>query len=128
MVSKNTRTRLINRNGKKVRTHRWLFEQHIGRKLLPSEQVHHINGNPLDNHIKNLEILDVKTHMCLHKQKYPDIKVCCVCGNEFIVNPRKRKRNKCCSFECAQSMRMTGLRKFNVRNSLQKLSKKKRQM
>lgn len=108
-IRKGTRTRLIWREGKKVRAHRWIIEQKIGRKLLPNEQVHHINGDPLDNRIENLTILSPKEHMCLHKQIYPDKKICTVCGNGFQPNPRKRKRQKCCSSGCAQSIRLAAM-------------------
>jgi hypothetical protein len=43
-------------NGKSVLAHRMIMEEHIGRKLLSSENVHHINGNTLDNSIDNLEL------------------------------------------------------------------------
>lgn len=95
-----TRSRLIWRNGKKVRAHRWIMEQHLGRPLQPDEQVHHVNGNPLDNRIENLQVLSAKAHMRLHKQIYSDMKVCVNCGKEYQVNPRKRKRQKICSQEC----------------------------
>ncbi len=106
MLSKHTRTRLIWRDGKKVRAHRWIMEQHVNRKLLPNEHVHHKNGDPLDNRMENLQILLINAHMRLHKQRYPDTKCCVNCGQEFAANPRKRRRHKCCSKECAQTIRV----------------------
>ena len=99
-LSKHTRTRLIWRNGKKVRAHRWIMEQELGRPLLPNEHVHHMNGNPLDNRIENLVVMvrgEHEAHHAKEKQRYPDEKNCALCGSVFTVNPRKRNRNKCCS-------------------------------
>ncbi len=89
------------------------MEQHLGRKLLASEEVHHINKNPLDNRLENLVVMGRQDHISLHakeKQKYPDEKECAACGKKFKVRARKRKRNKCCSHECAQSMRVNACR------------------
>lgn len=36
--------------------HRLVMEQHLGRYLLPTEVVHHIDGNPRNNDISNLRL------------------------------------------------------------------------
>lgn len=41
----------------RVKEHRYVMEQHIGRKLLSNEDVHHKDGNKQNNHISNLEII-----------------------------------------------------------------------
>jgi hypothetical protein len=39
------------------------MEDYLGRKLLPEETVHHINGDGTDNRIKNLELWS-SSHPC----------------------------------------------------------------
>lgn len=52
-------------NGKQVREHRFVMEQHIGRKLESWEHVHHIDGNHLNNDINNLQVLSNSEHQKL---------------------------------------------------------------
>ena len=49
-------------DGQRVTYHRHLMEQHIGRKLSPSEIVHHIDGNKHNNVIDNLEVRNTREH------------------------------------------------------------------
>jgi hypothetical protein len=56
---------VIRVNGKQVREHRYVMEQHLGRKLDKHEHVHHINGNAIDNRIENLQVLTNSEHQKL---------------------------------------------------------------
>lgn len=53
-------------DGRKIAFHRWVMEQHEGRRLTSSEVVHHLDGNPMNNDPANLTILTRAEHMRLH--------------------------------------------------------------
>lgn len=48
--------RIVSINGIQLPEHRHVMEQALGRKLLPEETVHHVNGLRTDNRLENLEL------------------------------------------------------------------------
>ena len=54
------------RDGTTGQIHRLIMENHVGRKLSYNECVHHKDGNPRNNEISNLEIVDRAEHIRHH--------------------------------------------------------------
>ena len=52
---------------KRIFEHRFVMENHLGRKLKHGEVVHHLNGLPSDNRIENLVVCKTAGH---HRAKY----------------------------------------------------------
>lgn len=54
-------------NNEQIKLHRYLMEVKLGRKLLPTEIVHHKDFNKINNSIDNLEILTRSEHNKIHR-------------------------------------------------------------
>ena len=100
-------------NGKKktVSYPKYLMEVHLGRYLDSDETVDHIDGNPLNNELSNLQILNRREHCYNDAIRNKDIIVKCLyCGKEFTIKGSKiSQRNRkdrhqsgyFCSRECS---------------------------
>jgi len=76
-------------------TYREIMEISLGRKLTPTEIVHHINGDHNDNRIENLQLCaNQQEHSCIHNGK--DLKKWLrECRNNTFVRANKNfRRNK----------------------------------
>jgi len=63
----NTGYLVRNIKGKSFLVHRAIMEEHLGRKLLRTEIIHHINGDKTDNRIENMEIIAQSSHISCHR-------------------------------------------------------------
>ena len=90
---------------------KYLVEVSIGRYLNVDEQIHHKDGNFLNNNLDNLEIVKLKEHQHFHNPGFikEQEAICVWCGKRFLMTKshaksRRDKRNKYgpfCSKRCS---------------------------
>lgn len=112
-LGKDKRLRIIVKfsNGTKttVSYPKYLMEVHLGRYLEKNETVDHIDGNPLNNDINNLQVLDRKVHCANDAIRVKDVTVICqYCGKEFTIEgskleDRNRKDRHQSGYFCSKS-------------------------
>ena len=91
---KDGRVRVYVRSEKRVMSYpKYLMEKQLGRTLLPNEEVHHKDENPLNNSIENLEIRIHGEHQAEHSRKFYDTTANCGwCGKEFLWTAEQQRR------------------------------------
>jgi len=57
---------IVNTPHGQMKEHRWIMEQHLGRRLRSTEIVHHKDHNKLNNEIANLELTTRAEHNRIH--------------------------------------------------------------
>src|SRR3990167_4339306 len=82
----------------RVYVHRYVMEKRLKRRLLFSEQVHHVDGNKQNNKLSNLQLIDNLSHRRHHHGwKLIDgawWKTCSECGKFKEVNDSNFYRRK----------------------------------
>lgn len=69
---------------------KYIMECHLNRYLSKDEQIDHIDGNPLNNNISNLQILHLGQHQKLDAIRNEDVIVkCTYCGKIFKIKGSK---------------------------------------
>ena len=93
--------------------HRLIMAQHLGRPLLPHEDVHHIDGNKVNNALSNLQLLSHGHHSRTTKTVRPVILHCWLCGqpkhsaqaSAFTRDCNPETKHIFCSRQCFHAWR-----------------------
>lgn len=106
----NSRTTIVLPDGSFVLEHILIMEKALGREILPGEVVHHIDGNPGNNHIGNLMLFKTQAmHAGFHHRLRSfaacgnyEWRKCCFCHQwDDPKNMVKREPRSMCHFVCS---------------------------
>ena len=88
---------------KNLQLHRMVYTYHCG-EIPESYEIHHIDHNPANNNISNLQCLTKNQHMSIHNSKADTVHLTCLnCGKTFTFS--KRGRKLFCSIQCGNEHR-----------------------
>lgn len=99
-----------NKTKKTVSYPKYLMEIYLNRYLTESETVQHLDGNPLNNDLSNLLVMDRIEHLKMDAKRVEDqILICQWCKKEFLVKGKSlrqrdgkdKKSNSFCSKKCS---------------------------
>ena len=85
--------------------HRLIMSVLLGRQLLPTEYVHHLDRNRWNNHPRNLQVLGAGAHTSLTLQRRPFPNWCPGCGRPFRPRSRAIRSQQWCSRACYRTAR-----------------------
>ena len=83
--------------------HRAVWSYYNG-EILQGYVLHHVDNNPANNSIENLQALTNIEHIKLHNTKIPLLKNCPICGKEFTP---KNNHQTYCSHSCSAKSEST---------------------
>ena len=121
--------------GRETYVHRLVVENAIGRRLLSSEHVHHIDHNKENNVISNLVVTTIKEHKILHARQdvvfdgfNPDVHAYCTSCKSYHTKdlfPKTKNRWKGVHNLCKQCSNLYrqakgyAINKFSEKRKLQ---------
>lgn len=87
------------RYNKNLQLHRMVYFYYYG-EIPTNYEIHHIDSDPSNNHITNLQCLSKSEHCALHNEKAIEYKkICPNCGKVFSFS--KRGKKIFCSIKCS---------------------------